>query len=199
LIVAAAAVGAVHYTKFANSPEPLALILREAGRGGVATIVSAGAVIALPTVILAFLFGQSRIFLVMARDGFFPKSFATIWHRRGTPARITTATAMVVALIAAVTPIDVIASLANAGTLCAFVAVALCVLVSRRREPGARRPFKTPLAWLVAPLTIVGCLYLFTNLSWLTIIFFLVWNAVGLIIYWLYGAARAERARSPGA
>jgi APA family basic amino acid/polyamine antiporter len=195
LIVAAAAVGAVHYTKFANSPEPLALILREAGQGRVATIVSAGAVVALPTVILAFLYGQSRIFLVMARDGFFPKGFATLWRKRGTPARITTATAVIVALIAAVTPIDVIASLANAGTLCAFVAVAVCVLVSRRREPGAAKPFKTPLAWLIAPLTIVGCIYLFTNLSRLTIIFFVVWNLVGLALYAIYGSRAAERMR----
>jgi APA family basic amino acid/polyamine antiporter len=196
LIVAAAAVGAVHYTKFANSPEPLALILREAGQGRVATIVSAGAVIALPTVILAFLFGQSRIFLVMARDGFFPRSFATIWRKRGTPARITSATAVVVAVIAALTPIDVIASLANAGTLCAFVAVALCVLVRRRREPGAHRPFRTPIAWVVAPLTILGCIYLFTNLSRLTIEFFFVWNAIGLVIYFAYGAPRAARQRA---
>jgi basic amino acid/polyamine antiporter, APA family len=196
LIVAAAAVGAVHYTRFANSPEPLALILREAGEDRIATIVSAGAVIALPTVILAFLYGQSRIFLVMARDGFFPRSFAAIWKSRGTPARITTATAIIVAIIAALTPIDVIASLANAGTLCAFVAVALCVIVSRRRDPDARRPFKTPLVWLVAPLTIIGCIYLFANLSRLTIIFFFAWNAVGLIAYWLYGAPRAQRART---
>jgi APA family basic amino acid/polyamine antiporter len=68
--------------------------------------------------------------------------------------------------------------------------------VSRRREPDARRPFKTPLVWLVAPLTIIGCIYLFTNLSRLTITFFFVWNAIGLVIYWLYGAPRAERARA---
>lgn len=195
LIVAAAAVGAVHYTKFANSPEPLALILREAGQGRVATIVSAGAVIALPTVILAFLYGQSRIFLVMARDGLFPKGLAVIWRKRGTPARITAATAAVVAVIAAVTPIDVIASLANAGTLCAFVAVAVCVLVRRRVEPDAARPFRTPLAWFVAPLTIVGCIYLFTNLSRLTIIFFFAWNAAGLVIYFLFASRNAERTR----
>ncbi|WP_037552741.1 amino acid permease [Sphingomonas sp. URHD0057] len=196
LIVAAAAVGAVHYTKFANSPEPLALILREAGQGRVATIVSAGAVIALPTVILAFLYGQSRIFLVMARDGFFPKSFSTIWKSRGTPARITTATAAIVAIIAAVTPIDVIASLANAGTLCAFVAVAVCVLVRRRRDPDANRPFRTPLAWIVAPLTILGCVYLFTNLSRLTITFFLTWNVVGLFVYFVFASRSAHRTRS---
>ena len=196
IIVGAAAVGAVHYTVFANSPEPLSLILRQAGQGNVATIVSTGAVIALPTVLLAFLYGQSRIFMVMARDGFFPKALAAVWAKRGTPVRITIVTAVVVATIAAVTPIDVIASLANAGTLCAFVSVGLCVIARRLREPDAERPFRTPLIWIVAPLTILGCIYLFTNLSWLTIEFFVAWNVIGLIVYFIYGSPRAERARS---
>ena len=88
IIVAAAAVGALHYTKFADSPEPLALILRGIGQNTVASIVAAAAVIALPTVLLAFLYGQSRIFLVMARDGFLPQGLARV-SSRGTPARIT--------------------------------------------------------------------------------------------------------------
>ncbi|WP_436430584.1 amino acid permease, partial [Enterococcus faecium] len=84
-------------------------------------------------------------------DGFLPAALAKV-SRRGTPARITAMTAVFVAIIAGLAPLDVIASLANAGTLCAFVAVAACVLVLRRREPDARRPFRTPLAWVVAPV-----------------------------------------------
>ena len=190
MIVAAAAVGALHYSKFSNSPEPLALILREIGQGRVATIVAAAAAIALPTVILGFLYGQSRIFLVMARDGFLPTGLAKL-SSRGTPARITAVTAAVVAVLAALTPLDVIASLANAGTLCAFVAVAVCVLVSRRRDPGARRPFRAPLVWLVAPIAILGCLYLFTSLQSITQICFFIWNGAGLLIYFLYARRRA--------
>jgi APA family basic amino acid/polyamine antiporter len=190
LIVAAVAVGALHYTKFADSPEPLALILRGIGQGTVAAIVAAAAVIALPTVILGFLYGQSRIFLVMARDGFLPTSLAKV-SARGTPARITAVTAVLVSVLAALTPLDVIASLANAGTLCAFIAVAVCVLVLRRREPNGRRPFRTPLAWLVAPGAILGCLYLFTSLQSITQISFFVWNAIGLAIYFLYARRRS--------
>src|SRR3546814_4323738 len=74
VLVAAAAVGAMPFTRFADSPEPLALILREMGKGQVARIVAIAAVIALPTVLLGFLYGQSRIFLVMARDGLERKS-----------------------------------------------------------------------------------------------------------------------------
>lgn len=191
MIVAAAAVGALHYSKFSNSPEPLALILREIGQGRVATVVAAAAAIALPTVILGFLYGQSRIFLVMARDGFLPAGLAKV-STRGTPARITAVTAVLVSVLAALVPLDVIASLANAGTLCAFVAVAICVLVSRRRDPGARRPFRTPLVWLVAPIAILGCLYLFTSLQSITQISFFVWNGIGLAIYFLYARRRAS-------
>lgn len=190
MIVAAAAVGAVHYEVFGKSPEPLALILRSLGQPKVATVVAAAAAIALPTVILGFLYGQSRIFLVMARDGFLPPRLAQI-STRGTPARITGVTAIFVGIFAALVPLDVIASLANAGTLCAFVAVAACVLVLRRRDPAVRRPFRTPAAWIVAPGAILGCLYLFTSLQRVTQISFLVWNAIGLLVYFAYGRARA--------
>jgi len=191
MIVAAAAVGALHFSKFSNSPEPLALILREIGQGSVATVVAAAAAIALPTVILGFLYGQSRIFLVMARDGFLPASLAKV-STRGTPARITAVTAVLVSVLAALIPLDVIASLANAGTLCAFIAVAVCVLVSRQRDPGVKRPFRTPLVWLVAPIAILGCLYLFTSLQSITQISFFIWNGIGLAIYFLYARRRAS-------
>ena len=194
MIVATAAVGALSYTRFGSSPEPLALILRELGQPRVATVVAAAAAIALPTVLLAFLYGQSRIFLVMARDGFLPVSLAKV-DKRGTPKRITAMTAVFVAIIAGLAPLDVIASLANAGTLCAFIAVAACVLVSRRRDPDARRPFRTPLAIAVAPLAIAGCLYLFTSLQVRTQVAFFGWNAFGLLVYFLYARGRAEIAR----
>ena len=182
--------GAARYDVFGKSAEPLALILRSLGQGGVATVVAAAAAIALPTVILGFLYGQSRIFLVMARDGFLPPALARV-SARGTPVRITTVTAVFVSVIAALTPLDVIASLANAGTLCAFVAVAASVLVMRRRDPGMKRPFRTPAAWVIAPLAILGCCYLFTSLQVVTQVAFVAWNAVGLLVYFLYGRARA--------
>ena len=191
IVVAAAAVGAISYTGFAKSPEPLALILRGIGSPGVATVVAAAAVIALPTVLLAFLYGQSRIFLVMARDGFLPLSLATVNPKRGTPVRITIITAVLVAIIAGVMPIDAIAALANAGTLAAFIAVSVAMLVLRRRDPGAVRTFRTPMAWVVGPVAVLGCLYLFASLPAKTQEYFLIWNAIGLIVYFGYGRARS--------
>jgi basic amino acid/polyamine antiporter, APA family len=191
IVVALAAVGALPYTGFAKSPEPLALILREIGSPGVATVVAAAAVIALPTVLLAFLYGQSRIFLVMARDGFLPLSLASVDPKRGTPVRITIITAVLVAIIAGVMPIDAIAALANAGTLAAFIAVSVAMLVLRRRDPGAVRMFRTPLAWVVGPVAVLGCLYLFYSLPAKTQEYFMIWNAIGLVVYFGYGRARS--------
>ena len=190
MVVAAAAVGALYFGDFANSAEPLALILRQIGEPGIAKVIGAAAVIALPTVLLAFLYGQSRIFLVVARDGFLPPALAKI-SRRGTPVRITILTAIFVGIFAGLVPLDQIAALANSGTLCAFIAVATCMLVLRRRAPDAPRPFRTPAAWAVGIGAILGCLYLFFSLPQRTQIWFLIWNGAGLLVYFGYGMRRS--------
>ncbi len=190
MLVAAAAVGAIAFTQFADSPEPLALILREIGQEGIARIVAIAAVIALPTVLLGFLYGQSRIFLAMARDGFLPAALTRI-SGRGTPVRITIATAIVVAVIAGFLPIDEIAALANAGTLIAFIAVGACLLVMRRRAPEMRRPFRTPAATLVGSAAIIGCAYLLISLPAKTLLSCLAWTVLGLVVYLTYGRQRS--------
>jgi len=196
LVVAAAAIGARPVASFADSPEPLALILREMGQGTAAQWIAASAVIALPTVLLAFLFGQSRIFLGMARDGLLPTSLAKI-SSRGVPAVVTVFTAIVVAALAGVMRLDELASLANAGTLAAFAAVGVCLIVLRLRDPNRVRKFRAPLWWLVGAITIVGCVVFFFSLRPSTQMWFLVWNAVGLVIYFLWSARNARLAKNP--
>ena len=194
MLVAVAAVGALGFARFADSPEPLALILREIGRPGVAKFLAVSAVIALPTVLLGFLYGQSRIFFVMARDGLLPDSLATV-SSRGTPVRITILTAVLVSVIAGSMPIDAIAALANAGTLAAFTAVCVCMLVMRRRAPDRHRPFRAPAATVVGTIGITGCVYLFLNLPVRTALYFFAWNAIGLVVYAGWGRGRATAAR----
>ena len=191
MLVAVAAVGAAPFARFANSPEPLALILRELGRPGFATFLAVSAVIALPTVLLGFLFGQSRIFFTMARDGMLPVALAKV-SSRGSPVRITVFTAFIVSIIAGLLPIDEIAALANAGTLLAFAAVALCMMVLRRRSPDAPRMFRTPLWWLVGAIAVLGCGYLFLSLPSSTQFYFLLWNGLGVVIYFAYARPRVS-------
>jgi APA family basic amino acid/polyamine antiporter len=195
MAVAAAAIGAVAYTGFANSPEPLALILREIGKPWAARVLGAAAVIALPTVILAFFYGQSRIFFTVARDGLLPPTLARV-SRRGTPVRITIFTAIVTSVFAGLIPLASIAALANAGTLAAFVAVCAAMLTLRKREPNRERKFRTPAPWVVGIIGILGCLYLFISLPNRTQIFFVCAQVIGLILYAIYGSRAAERARA---
>jgi APA family basic amino acid/polyamine antiporter len=192
MLVAVAAIGAAPFMSFANSPEPLALILRELGRPGFATFLAVSAIIALPTVLLGFLFGQSRIFFTMARDGMLPVALARV-SSRGSPVRITLFTALIVSIIAGLLPIDEIAALANAGTLLAFAAVALCMMVLRRRAPDAPRLFRTPLWWLVGAIAVLGCAYLFFSLPSTTQLYFLIWNVAGIVIYFAYARPRVTR------
>jgi len=193
MAVAAVSVGAVVYSGFANSAEPLALILREIGKPWAARVLGASAVVALPTVILAFFFGQSRIFFTVARDGLLPQSLARV-SRRGTPVRITVFTAIVTSVFAGLIPLASIAALANAGTLAAFVAVCAAMLVLRRREPDRERKFKAPLPWVVGLGGILGCLYLFYSLPTRTQLFFVSAQVIGLVLYAVYGSRAAERA-----
>jgi len=190
IAVAVAAVGAVAYGRFANSPEPLALILRELGQPLAAHYLAISAVIALPTVILAFFYGQSRIFFTMARDGLLPEGLAKL-SGRGTPVRITIFTALVVAVLAGFIPLGELAALANAGTLAAFTAVSLCMLIMRRRAPDAPRTFRAPMPWVVGIVAMLGCVYLFFSLPVNTQIWFCVWNVAGLAVYFLYARKRA--------
>src|SRR3546814_8904567 len=125
ILIGVTAVGALHFTEFANSPDPLALILRGINQPVVATILAVSAVVALPTVLLGFLFGQSRIFFTMARDGLLPAKLATV-SKRGAPVKITILTAVLVAGIEGVAPIDAIAALAHEGTFAAAMGRSQC-------------------------------------------------------------------------
>lgn len=199
IVVALAAVGAMHYTVFSQSPAPLALIMRELGQGTAARIVAGAAVVALPTVLLAFLYGQSRIFFVMSRDGLLPRGLSKVNPRTGTPVAITVFTAILVAALAGVARLDEIAALANAGTLAAFVAVSVCLLVLRKRDPLRKRVFRTPLAWVVGPVAILGCVYLFWSLPQRTQLWFLAWNVIGVVAYLAYGRRNSVLAKGKDA
>jgi APA family basic amino acid/polyamine antiporter len=195
MVIAAVSIGALPYTGFASSAEPLALILREIGQPWAAKILGVSAVIALPTVILAFFYGQSRIFFTVARDGLLPSSLARV-SKRGTPVRITIFTAIVTSVFAGLIPLASIAALANAGTLAAFVAVCAAMLVLRRREPDRERKFRAPAAWPVGIVGILGCLYLFYSLPQRTQLFFVAAQAIGLVLYAVYGHRAADKARA---
>ncbi len=174
------------------SHEPLAHVLRVLGFPGWGNVIGIVAALALPTVILMMIYGQTRIFFTMSRDGLLPSKLSTVHPKFHTPHIITIITGVFVAAFSALFPVGVLADISNSGTLFAFVMVAIGVLILRVKQPNRPRPFRTPFAWPVCILSILGCLLLFVNLSGYTISLFFVWAAIGLVVYFSYGYRRSH-------
>jgi APA family basic amino acid/polyamine antiporter len=186
------ACAAVHEAAVVCSKEALAWTLKSIGWPFVGWLVGAAAIIALPSVILMMMFGQTRIFFVMSRDGLLPEIFSRVHPRWHTPHVITILTGIFVTLFAAFFPVGLLADVSNSGTLFAFAAVSIAVLVLRRTDPGRKRPFRTPAIMVTAPLAIIGCIYLFFSLSAITLILFAGWAVVGLLVYYAYSYRRSH-------
>ena len=192
MAVAVSAIGALPFTQLANSPEPLALVLRQLSQPFAAQVIALAAVIALPSVILVMMYGQSRIFFVMARDGLLPRRLAKVSKRTGSPTLITLLTGLSIAAVAGFFRLDEIAELANAGTLIAFISVGVCLVVLRRTAPQLPRLFRCPAAYGVGTVTVLGCLYLLASLPTSTLVRFVFWNAAGLALYFAYGRRKSD-------
>ncbi|HEY2346852.1 MAG TPA: amino acid permease [Xanthomonadaceae bacterium] len=200
LLVAYTAVGAEGAQPggpLSQAKDPLAFILREINHPLMAKLVGSAAILALPSVVLMMIFGQTRILFTMARDGLMPRAFAKVHPRYHTPHVVTMITGGAVAVFAALFNVDLLADISNAGTLFAFFAVALGVMVLRVKQPDRPRPFRTPLVWVVGPLAMAGCTLLFFSLGWNpTIKFFCYWAVGGLVVYFLF--SRRSSALAPG-
>ncbi len=177
------------------SNEALAHVLREIGFSGIGNMLGIAAFVALPSVILILLFGQTRIFFVMSRDGLLPESLSKIHPKWKTPYVVTAITGSVVAFAAAFLPVGQLADIANAGTLYAFFMVALAVMLLRKTEPNRARPFRTPMLWLIGPLTMAGCVFLFLNLPFEAMLVLPGWAAIGFVIYYAYGYRKSHLGR----
>jgi basic amino acid/polyamine antiporter, APA family len=177
------------------SREALAWTLREIGWQQIGNLVGLAAGLALPSVILMMMFGQTRIFFVMSRDGLLPEKLSSIHPKYGTPHVVTIITGVFVAFFAALFPVGALADISNSGTLFAFAMVAIAVLMLRRTDPNRVRPFRTPAVMIVAPVAVLGCLYLFFSLSGYTLALFAGWAVLGLLVYFLYSRGRSHVGR----
>ena len=173
------------------SKEALAHVLRAIGYPGIGNLLGLAAGLALPSVVLMMMFGQTRIFFVMARDGLLPPALAKVHPRYHTPHVVTIVTGIGVAIAAAFFPVGRLADVSNSGTLCAFFFVALAVMILRRTDPARLRSFRTPAVWLIAPLAAAGCVLLFFYLPPAAMIVFPVWAGIGLVIYFGYSYRRS--------
>ena len=177
------------------SNEALAHVLRVIGFGTVGNFLGYAAFIALPSVILILLFGQTRIFFVMSRDGLLPEGLSKIHPKWKTPYIVTAITGGLVAFAAAFLPVGKLADIANAGTLYAFMMVAIAVMILRKTAPNVQRSFKTPMLWLIGPLTIAGTIFLFFNLPLEAMLVLPAWGAIGMVIYFGYSRRASHLGR----
>jgi basic amino acid/polyamine antiporter, APA family len=171
---------------------PLADAFSAADRPYAASIVYAGALVALTNTVLILMLGQSRVAFAMARDRLFPPAVAKTHPRFGTPYRITIIIMVLVSILAGFTGIDTLADLVNIGTLFAFILVAIGVLLLRRADPDRPRPFRTPFMPVLPIVSVLLCIWLMVTLSGTTWIRFIVWMVIGFFVYGLYSRHRSR-------
>jgi APA family basic amino acid/polyamine antiporter len=184
--------GMAYYPEMANSPNPVSFAVGKiASLHWLVPVIDIGASVGLASTIFVGLYGQSRIFYSMSRDGFLPKMFAAVHPRFHTPHRGTVITGVFAAALAAVFPLNLLGQLVSIGTLLAFVVVCLGIMILRVQAPLARRPFRTPLVWLSAPLGILFCAGMALSLPNDTWIRLAIWTAIGVAIFFAYGIRHA--------
>ena len=193
VVVAAIMTGVVPYRQL-NVADPVALVLNVLHKPWASMLVSVGALAGITSVLLVLLLGQPRILFAMSRDGLLPPAMSRVHPRFRTPYLTTIITGSIVAVSAALTPINVVAELCSIGTLFAFMIVSAGVLVLRRTRSEVERPFRVPLFPVIPILGIVLCGYLMASLPLVTWLRFLVWLVIGLVLYASYGYRHSKLA-----
>ncbi|WP_412679399.1 amino acid permease [Brevibacillus agri] len=170
-----------------NVKNPVAFALNYVKQDWVAGFISLGAIVGITTVLLVMMYGQTRLFFAMSRDGLLPAVFSQVHPTTQVPRKSTLIVGILVAIFSGLLPLNKLAELTNIGTLFAFILVSIGVVVLRRTNPELRRAFRTPFVPLVPILAVLFCGYLVYSLPAVTKIGFLGWLAAGAVVYFLYG------------
>jgi APA family basic amino acid/polyamine antiporter len=168
------------------------------GQAWMATLIAAGAVAGLTTVVLTLMIGATRLIFAMCRDALLPMGLAKVHPKYRTPWLITAVVTVVVAIVAGFTPVGVLEEMVNIGTLSAFVLVSIGIVVLRKKRPDLPRSFKVPLSPALPIISAVICGYLMLNLSVETWLRFLIWLVIGFVIYFAYSRSHSRLATGVG-
>ncbi|MGN6376155.1 MAG: APC family permease [Sphingomonas sp.] len=197
ILVAIAAVGAQPWIAFAGQEAGLAVILHNlTGAAWPAVVLSLGAIASIFSVTLVVLYGQTRILYAMSRDGLLPAFFRKVDPVRHVPRQNTWVVAAGVALLAALVPLDVLINLTSMGTLIAFAAVSVGVIILRRQRPDLPRGYRVPFFPLLPIVSALFCAYLIAGLPADTYLLFALWLGGAAVIYFGYSIRRSALAGS---
>lgn len=188
--------GMVHYSDLSEG-DAVADVFDQVGLEWAGILIGVAAIAGLTSVILVDLVAMPRIGFALARDGLLPEAFRRIHPTWGTPVLMTSLTVVAVALLAGFIPISVLAEMVSIGTLFAFVVVAIAVIVLRRTQPDMKRPFRTPWVPILPIVTVASCVGLMASLKVDTWLRFLVWLALGFVVYFAYGYRHSRLNKSP--
>lgn len=193
ILVTAVLTGIVPY-HLLDVKNPVAFALQFIHQNWVAGFISLGAIVGITTVLFVLLFGQTRLFYAIGRDGLLPDKLARLHSKTGAPVFSTWVTGIIVAVFAGLIPLNRLADLVSIGTLFAFISVSMGVIILRKTRPDLKRSFKVPFVPLVPLIAVATCGYLLISLPGITWIAFLVWMAIGLCVYFSYGRKHSHLA-----
>lgn len=191
IVVSGILTGIVPYAQFHGNAAPVAYALSSVGIEWGSALVSVGAVAGISSVLLVMTFGATRILFSLSRDGLLPQVFAEVHPKFGTPVKSTILVGIMTMILSGFVQIGRLAEMTNIGTLAAFIVVCASVMVLRKKRPDVERPFSCPAVPVVPIMGIIFCLYLIYSLPNFTKLVFLIWLAVGFVIYFTYGKAHS--------
>jgi len=191
--VSAIMTGVVPFRMFAKYIDhPISAVLIYSGQNWLAGVVDLGAILGMTTVMLVCLYGQTRISFSMSRDGLLSPLFSRISKRTGAPVASTMLFGVIAAVIGGFIPLADLAELVNIGTLTAFLLVSFSVMRLRKTQPNLRRPFKTPWVPFVPIMSMICCIFLLINLKPVTWLRFVIWLAIGMVVYFTYSIKHSK-------
>ncbi|WP_379970424.1 amino acid permease [Ectobacillus sp. sgz5001026] len=192
--VSAVLTGMVPYTQL-DVKNPVAFALQYVHQDWAAGLISLGAIIGITTVLFVMMYGQTRLFFAISRDGLLPKGLSMVHPKTKTPTKSIWVTAIMASIFSGLIPIGQLADLTNIGTLFAFIVVSIGVIVLRKTNPNLERGFRVPFVPLIPLLAVLSCGYLMVHLSGITWMGFAIWFVIGMFLYFAYGYKHSKLAK----
>lgn len=184
--------GLANYKEFANSGAPVAIAIEKTPYAWLSQAIILAILIGYTSVILIDLMAQSRMFYSISKDGLLPKMFSDVHSKFKTPWKSNVILCIFIALFAAFVPMNVVGEMTSIGTLLAFLMVCVGILILRKTDPEAKRPFRVPWVPLIPILGILTCIAMMVFLPWETWVRLAVWLIIGLAIYFWYGKKNSK-------